>query len=92
MLRTITIGALFVLACGGGQKAASPAPDDPGGGDEEIAPAEGGDCCCDFIQESGDPAGDDWSENQVYELMTDAQCDDVGGQCGDESACGSVEE
>jgi hypothetical protein len=69
------------LGCGGKSRpAATPEPEPAAGGDEAS-------CCCDYIKEEGDPAGDTWSENQTYELMTPAGCADLSGTCGDDTAC-----
>ncbi len=74
---------LLVAACGGSSRApvsAAPAP----------APAAAS-CCCDFIKEEGDPEGDNWSENQTFELMDEGSCADVSGQCVDAASCSAAD-
>jgi hypothetical protein len=78
----LTLALLISLAaCGGSSKPAAAPADPPPPSDGEAS------CCCDYIREEGDPAGDDWSENQTYELMDPAGCADLSGQCTDEASC-----
>lgn len=74
---------LLVAACGGSSKA-------PPSSVPEPAPAAAS-CCCDFIKEEGDPEGDNWSENQTYELMDEGSCADVSGQCVDVASCSGAD-
>ena len=72
----------LLAACGGSSKPAATAPaSDPPPADGEAS------CCCDYIKEEGDPAGDDWSENQTYEMMDPAGCADQSGTCVDAAQC-----
>lgn len=72
--------SLVLAACGGkSTPAATPEP--------APAPAADTSCCCDYIKEEGDPAGDNWSENQTYEFMSAAACSDQSGTCTDASTC-----
>lgn len=75
----LTILLLSLAACGGSSKSASDPADPPA--------AVEASCCCDYIKEEGDPAGDDWSENQTYELMDAAGCAELSGQCTDGASC-----
>ncbi|MBZ0237626.1 MAG: hypothetical protein K8M05_35250 [Deltaproteobacteria bacterium] len=76
--------SLSLAACGGKSK---PAETTGGGGDgaeEKVA----ADCCCDFIEETPiDESGEETAENQVYRMMTKAECDENSGQCGDAASC-----
>ena len=70
-----------VIACGGGHKPVAPAV---GSGSGSARPER---CCCEWIQESGDPDSDTWSENQTHTTVTKATCDGNTGTCVDAAKC-----
>jgi hypothetical protein len=75
--------AFAVAACGGKSKpAAETTPPAVEEGDGPVA-----DCCCDFIEETpiGDD-GEDTAENQVYRMMSKAECEGQSGTCGADTA------
>lgn len=73
---------LAVGACGGkSSPSATPTPS------PSPSPSPDTSCCCDYIKEEGDPAGDNWSENQTYEFMSATDCTDLSGTCTDASTC-----
>lgn len=79
-MRLTFVLLLALAACGGSSKPAA-APAEPPPADGEAS------CCCDYIKEEGDPAGDDWSENQTFEMMDPAGCADLSGTCTDAASC-----
>lgn len=84
MRSTLALVVVALLAaCGGSSKA--PASSVP----EPTPPAAS--CCCDFIREEGDPEGDNWSENQTFELMDEGSCADVSGTCVDVASCSGAD-